>query len=212
MQIKVSIADDHPIVIDGLTRILSKHPRMMLLATYKDGGELLDGLAKTTPDVLLLDLQMPVHTGDELLPKLRRQYPDMRIIVLTNYDSALYANNMFKRGASGYLLKTVDHDKLIAAIDQVYVMGAFVDDEMKERIRNMDIRQRNAGFSISSLTPREREIIQLIVDGYSTSQIAEKLFLGSGTVKNYRSSIILKLDADNTATLVKKALQSGLAE
>lgn len=212
MSIHIAIADDHPMILDGLQNILPHYPDVVLKGSYKNGNALLEGLEVFLPDVLLLDIQMPDLTGDELAPVLLKRYPGLKILVLTNFDSALYANNMFKRGAHGYLLKTAENSMLIEAIRTVYEGRQYLQDSMKEKIRQMSIRDKNASFSKSTLTPRELEILQLIVNGYSAPQIAEQCFLSLRTVVNYRTSIMLKLDVNNTAMLVKKALTSGLAE
>lgn len=212
MNIQIAIADDHPMIIDGLQNILPHYPELTLKGCYKNGQALLEGLETQRPDVLLLDIQMPDITGDELTPVLLKKYPDLKILVLTNFDSALYANNMFKRGASGYLLKTAENATLIEAIKTVYAGGQFIENTMKEKIREMSIRDKNASFSKSTLTPREMEILQLLVNGCTAPQIAEQCFLSLRTVVNYRTSIMLKLQVNNTATLVKKALTTGLAQ
>jgi DNA-binding NarL/FixJ family response regulator len=212
MNINISIADDHPMIIDGLQNILPYYPHIILQGSYKNGTTLLAGLEEHLPDVLLLDLQMPDISGDELTPVLLKKYPELKILVLTNFDSALYANNMFKRGAHGYLLKTAESTTLIEAIETVYRGDEFIESSMKEKIRQMTVRDKNASFSKSTLTPREIEILQLLVNGYTAPQIAEQCFLSLRTVVNYRTSIMLKLDVNNTATLVKKALTTGLAE
>ncbi len=212
MHITISIADDHPMIIDGLQNILPHYPNIVLKGSYKNGTSLLAGLEHYLPDVLLLDIQMPDITGDELTPILLKKYPDLKILVLTNFESALYANNMFKRGAHGYLLKTAENITLISAIEKVYQGEQFVEERMQEKIRQMNIREKNASFSKSTLTPRESEILQLLVNGYTAPQIAETCFLSLRTVVNYRTSIMLKLDVNNTAMLVKKALTMGLAE
>lgn len=211
MKIKVSIVDDHPIVIDGLQHIFEKSTQIVLLSSYQSGLRLLDDLEINMPDVLLLDIQMPDISGDVLMLELKK-YPNLKTIVLTNYDSALYANNMLKRGAQGYLLKTAGHEQIISAIEKVNAGEIFVDRQMQERIDKMVQQQRNATFSMTTLTPREKEILQLIVEGLTAQEIANKVFLSLGTVKNYRNSIMLKLDADNVASLVRKALKNGLAE
>ncbi len=212
MVINIAIADDHPIVIDGLQRILAHFPHIRLVGHYVNGTALLAGLEELVPDVLLLDIQMPDITGDELMPIIARKYTDLKILVLTNFDSALYADNMFKRGARGYLLKTAETATLIKAIEVVFSGKEFVEEDMKEKIAKMHQQHRNSGFSKTTLTMREKEVLQLIVDGLTAPEIAKKIFLSLGTVKNYRISIMLKLDADNTATLVKKALKLGLAQ
>lgn len=212
MSITISIADDHPMIIDGLQNILPHYPNILLKGSYRNGNALLAGLAAYLPDVLLLDIQMPDITGDELTPLLLKKYPGLKILVLTNFESALYANNMFKRGAHGYLLKTAENITLISAIEKVYHGAQFIEDHMQEKIKQMNIRDKNAAFSKSTLTPRESEILQLLVNGYTAPQIAETCFLSLRTVVNYRTSIMLKLDVNNTAMLVKKALTMGLAQ
>ncbi|WP_118973278.1 response regulator [Taibaiella koreensis] len=212
MTINLIIADDHPIVIDGLQRVLVYHQDICLIGHYATGEALMAGLEGHAPDVLLLDIQMPDITGDELLPVILKKYPGIKVLVLTNFDSALYANNMFRRGAKGYILKTAETETLIAAIKTVYEGGTFIETEMQEKIGKMNQQHRASGFSKTALTLREKEVLQLIVDGYTAAEIGAKLFLSPGTVKNYRNNIMLKLDAENTAVLVKKALKLGLAQ
>ncbi len=209
-EIRIAIADDHPMIIDGLQSILPRYPHIRLIGFYINGNQLLEGLVAAQPDVLLLDIQMPDKTGDELALLIPKKWPDIKILILTNFDSALYANNMFKRGVQGYLLKTAPKETLIRAIEEVYNGGTFLEDGLREKMRELSVKERNSVFSRTSLTPREREVLQLIVDGLTMTQIAEKTFLGQRTVVNYRTSIMLKLDVNNTASLVKKALVFGL--
>lgn len=212
MPINISIADDHTIMIDGLKKIFQYIPNITLNGCYNTGTSLMAGLELFVPDVLLLDIQMPDKTGDELMPIILRNYPDLKILVLTNFDSALYANNMFKRGAHGYILKTAETETLIQAIEAVYNGDEFIEEQMKQKMEKMSAQTRKSVFSQTTLTLREKEVLQLIVDGLTNAEIAEKKALSPGTVKNYRTSVMLKLEVDNTATLVKKALKLGLAE
>lgn len=212
MEIKLSIADDHPMIINGLKNILPHYPHIKLIASYNNGRDLINGLENARPDVLLLDIQMPDLTGDELAPQILKKYPAMKIVVLTNFDSALYANNMFKRGVHGYLLKTADNKTLVRAIETVYNNQEFIEEEMKIKLEEMKVRDRKASFSRSTLTPREIEILHLLADGLTAPQIAEKLFLSQRTVVNYRTSIMLKMDSNNVAMLIRKAIRSGIIE
>lgn len=211
-RIKVAIADDHPMIIDGVKNMLEGNEYIDIVSSFKSGDIVLDGLNTEEVDVLLLDIQMPNMTGDELCPLILKKFPDIKVLVLTNFDSALYANNMFKRGAHGFLLKAAEKDVLVNAIETVYKGEQFIDREMQEKIRQMSLMERNVTFSKTSLTPRELSILQLLVDGKSAPQIADEIFLSLRTVVNYRTSIMRKLDCNNTAALVKKALQSGLAK
>ena len=211
MNIKIAIADDHPMIIGGLQRILAQLPHMLLAGTYANGKELLEGLQTNVPDVLLLDIQLPDKTGDELTPIVLKKYPGIKIIVLTNFDSPLYIHNMFKSGVHGYLLKTSDEQELIKAIETVYHGGIFLEPELKVRMQQLEEKERKAVSLKSSLTSREKEILQYIVDGYTCTQTAEKLFLSVATVENYRVRILLKLGVSNAAALTKRALLLGLA-
>jgi len=212
MQIKIAIAEDHPMMIQGLKYMLLRYPHVDLISTYLNGVELLEGLQHEVPDVLLLDIQLPGQSGDELAPIILKKYPDLKILTLTNFDSTLYASNMFKNGVHGYLLKTADEKVLIQAIEMVFQGQQFIEEAMKDKIDKVAYKIKKATSSKSSLTPREKEILQLLVNGDTCPEISKKLFLSTGTVENYRKNILLKLDVKNTAALVKKALQIGLAE
>lgn len=210
--IKIAIADDHPLVINGIKNILPAYPHIRLTGSYCDGESLLAGLAQVEPDVLLLDIQLPDKTGDELAPLLRTRFPDLKILVVTNFDSPLYANTMFTKGVRGYILKTADNDTLIKAVETVWQGAIFLEAEMKERMQQASYKVQKAMAAKSSLTAREKEIVQLIVNGFTNQQIAKQLFLSGKTVDNYRTNIMLKLDVNNVAALVKKALQTGIAD
>jgi len=212
MHIKIAIADDHPMIIKGLQNMLGNYPHILLTATYPNGALLLEGLKRDTPDVLLLDIQLPGKTGDELAPVILKKYPHIRILTLTNFDSTLHVSNMLRQGVHGYLLKNAEEDVLIRAIETVFRGGSFLEDSMKDRLHRLDIRITRTVSAKSTLTPREKEILQLIVNGDTSQEIADKLFLSLHTVENYRTSIMLKLDVKNMAALIRKALRTGMAD
>lgn len=212
MDIKIAIADDHPLVIGGICNMLHRYPHIKLIGSFTTGTSLLAGLQHIVPDVLLLDIQLTDYVADQLLPGIVKEYPDLRILTLTNFDSALYVDNMFRQGVHGYLLKTAEERILIQAIETVYAGQQYVDPLMKDKMQRTSLRVQKRSTSKSSLTMREKEILQLLVNGGSCPQIAEQLFLSVNTVVNYRASIMLKLDVNNTALLVKKALLLGLAQ
>jgi DNA-binding NarL/FixJ family response regulator len=213
MSIRIAIADDHPMIIKGLENMLSHYPHLELTGRYANGTELLERLkAGNVPDILLLDIQMPGQTGDELAPVLLKKYPELKILVLTNFESTLYLNNMLRHGVRGYLLKNTEEDILISAIQTVYEGGEFVEPSMKEKLRQLTVKMKREAGLKSSISLREKEILTCIVNGLTSEEIAEKLFLSVNTVNNYRLNMLLKLDANNTATLVKKALTLGLVD
>lgn len=212
MNIKIAVADDHPLVITGLSTILLRYPHISLVGTYPDGNALLSGFKEQVPDVLLLDIQLPGQTGDELAPILLDLYPCLKILALTNFDSLLYANTMFTRGAHGYILKTADNETLVTAIETVFAGKQFLEPAMKEKMEQAEYKIQRALSTKTSLTKRELEILQLLVDGCTNAQVGSQLLLSAKTIDNYRTNIMVKLGVNNAAQLVKKALQLGLAK
>lgn len=208
MSIKVIIADDHPMIITGLTNMLSGYEQIDILGAYYNGDQLLAALPDIVPDLLLLDIQMPGKTGDELAPLLLKAYPHMRIIALTNFDNVLYVNAMFQHGVQGYLLKTASPDTLVHAIELVAKGGKYTDPALLDKIKHLNTLKKED--SLNTLTLREKEILQLVVNGATTKEISASLHLSFYTVENYRAKILLKLDAKNMAELTKKALILGL--
>jgi len=211
MNIRIAITDDHPMVIMGLQNMLANYPHISIAGTYQDGTELMQGLEQDLPDILLLDVQLPGSPGDELAPDILKKYPALRILALTNLDSALCAHNMLRQGVKGYLLKTTNQDTLIEAIETVFKGGEYVEPEMKEKIAQLNEGRTRETALKFTLTPREKEVLQLIVNGDTNKDIAQKLHIGFRTVEYYRFNILLKLDVNNTAALVKKVLRLGLA-
>jgi DNA-binding NarL/FixJ family response regulator len=212
MTIKIAIADDHPMIIKGVQNMLSNYPDIQLIQSYPNGKKLLEGLQKEQPDVLLLDIQLPDKAGDELAPIILKKYPGIKILALTNFEGTLYVHNMLRHGVQGYILKNVEEEVFIEAIEKVYNGEIYIETSIREKMNSLNMRVEKTPSSKSMLTPKEKEILQLIVNGYTSPEIADKLFLGLRTVENYRVSILLKMDVKNTATLVKKALRLGLAE
>ncbi len=210
-KINIAIVDDHPLVINGMENMLRRYPSIALLATYSSGAALLEGLERQVPDVLLLDIQLPDQTGDQLAPLVLKKYPQLKILTLTNFDSTLYVENMLRHGVQGYILKTAEEKDLILAIECIYNGDFFMDTVLKAKMEYTANRVLKRTTSRSTLTQRENEILQLLVNGNTCPQIAEQLFLSVNTVVNYRASIMLKLEVGNTALLVKKALMLGLA-
>lgn len=209
-KITIAIADDHPMIIDGLKNILQLYPHIILTGSYLNGEALLEGLENVSPDVLLLDIQLPGKTGDELAPIILKKYPDIKILTLTNFDNALYANKMFQQGVHGYILKTADRYMLIKAIETIYEGGQFIEDKIKQKIQELDVRHKFT--SKISLTQREKEVLKLIISGLDTTEISSNLYLSINTVKTYRKSIFQKLQVNNVASLVQKALKMGLTD
>jgi DNA-binding NarL/FixJ family response regulator len=212
MNIKVAILDDHPLILQGLENILSTTEQISLSGTYYNGTDLLASFKDIIPDVLLLDIQMPGRSGDEWITDILQYCPDLKIIAYTNIDNLLYVFNMLKLGAKGYVLKTAYPQYLIDCIMGVSNGLTIIDSTLEERYKAYLHTIKRETYLHPKLTEREREILQLITDGYSSKQIADRLFIGIRTVEFYRLNILLKLDANNTAVLVKKAIKMGLVK
>lgn len=212
MNIRVTITDDHPVVINGLRNMLAGYNHISLIGTYTTGAALLQGLQEQTPDILLLDIQLPDKPGDELTHLIQKKYPEVRIIALTNFNSVLHVNSMISSGAKGYLLKTTEEATLIHAIETAYKGGSFVEESLREELRDFESGVKRMATLKATLTPREKEILQLIADGLTGQEIAAKLFISFKTVEYYRYNILLKLDCSNTAILIKKAMTLGLVK
>lgn len=212
MSIKVAILDDHPLILKGLENILATTGNISLSGTYYNGTDLLESFKNIIPDILLLDIQMPGRSGDEWITDILQHCPDLKIIAYTNIDNLLYVFNMLKLGAKGYVLKSAHPQYLMDCIRDVDKGLSLIDSTLEERYKEYLHTIKRETYLHPKLTEREKEILQLITDGLSSKQIANRLFISIRTVEFYRLNILLKLDANNTAMLVKKAIKAGLAK
>lgn len=213
MCIKIAITEDHPMVIQGLQRIFSNYKEFEITAVYKNGKELQKGLATTQPDVLILDIQLPDKNGDELMVWMAEHHPDIKVLILTNFESPMYIRKMSWLGTLGYLSKTADASEVILAVKKVYNNESYIEQRLRHIMEEQGEGYTSRMFSSKSkLTLREKEILQMVVEGLTDQEIAAKLFLSFGTIQHYRKNLLLKLDVKNTASLVAKALKTGLAQ
>ncbi len=198
-------------ILKGMKLMFSNYGHINLCGIYQSGAELLEGLAQMQPDVLVLDIQLNDKTGDELMPELMQQYPELKVLIVTNFDSTMYAGKLLWQGAKGFLLKTADESELIKAIETVYNGEQYIEKSIADRMANETERNKRIYTTKTTLTEREKEILQLIAEGKTDQEIAQLLFLGVGTIKFYRKGLLLKMDVPNTAGLVAKALKIGWA-
>lgn len=212
MKIKIAIADDHPLVINGLRHILGNCNDMKISGCYTNGQELLKGIAGQQPDVLLLDIQMPGQTGDELAEIISAQYPAIKILALTNQDNVFYIKSMMRKGASGYILKTTSEEILLDAIRTVHKGGEYMDPILEPKVVQDEVEMREQPVARPVLSRREREVLKFIAMNHTSQQIAEMLFISKRTVDSHRLSLLMKLGAKNVAAMVKKGIQLGLIE
>jgi len=214
MQIKVTITDDHPLVVSGLKNILRFSEQIEVISTYTSGDKLLEGLKEMQPDVLLLDLQMPGTTGPELVSIIRERYPGISILILTGQEAVFYVQDMMRYGCRGYLLKnTTDQQMLVYAIEEVFRGRLFLEPSLKEELLyGMLTEKKEPEGQAPAITRREKEVLQMIAAGQSNKEIAAQLFLSIRTVESHRLSLLQKLEVKNTAGLLHKARQMKLID
>jgi DNA-binding NarL/FixJ family response regulator len=200
---KILIVDDHPILADGLKSLLEEYKVSSQTDIAYTGLECIKKLNSSDYDVVLLDINLPDISGIDLCEKIYKNHPSVKILALTTFNEFTCVNNMMKNGASGYVLKNAMPEEIIKGIITVIDGGIFLCHEV-------DILMKKDICKHIYLTRRETDLLRLITEGYTNQEIAEKLFLGSETIKSYRKNLLCKLNAKNTAALVKIALESKL--
>jgi DNA-binding NarL/FixJ family response regulator len=208
----IIIVDDHKIVRDGLKALLLGEPGLKIIGEASSGYELLDLLKEKTADILLLDVSMPGMSGIELTKIIGREYPGIRVLILSANDDKFTLTSALKAGALAYLSKEVSKEELIEAIGNVargkHYLGTQMHKAVFESLTSNNEPAKNTGSE--GLTDREKDIIKLFAEGFSYKQIAEKLFISVRTVESHKKNILEKLHLDNTIDLVKFAIQEGL--
>ncbi len=212
--IKILICDDQEIVCEGLQRILGADPDLSVVGIAHDGLEALELAAKNHPDLVLMDLKMPVMNGIQATRKLREKYPEMHVLVLTTYADDEWLFDAIRSGASGYLLKDRPRKELIDAIKGTIAGDAYIDPAVAAKVL-ANVAQTPSAEPHSariSLSPREAEILELLVQGLSNADIAQRLYLSEGTIRNYTSALFSKLEVDDRTQAVVVALRYGLVD
>ncbi len=208
--IRIAVADDHPMIIDGIRNMLYYYKHIEIIATYNTGRDLLEGLKKEQPDVLLLDIQMPDQSGNELARFISKNYPEVRLLVLTSMEGTFYFKDMLKNGCKGYILKSASKERLLNAIEEVYDGREYLEPKLRDQLLLNVLKVKSNYALLSPLTRREKEILELIATGLTSSEISERLVLSQRTVENHRFSLMQKLNVKNTAGLLKVAMEIGL--
>lgn len=212
--INIALADDETLFLETLSFMLDRNPEFHVLFTATNGQELLDQLndCAVMPDVILTDLKMPVLNGVEATKKMRVEFPDLKIIALSSYDTDVFISNMLGVGAASYLVKDTKADEVYTTIKQVHEKGFYYNDKL---LRILHENSQNQNFKKSALdkrliSEREKEVLDLICKQYTTKEIADKLVLSSRTVDRHRDSLLAKTDSRNVAGLVAFAIQNSI--
>jgi DNA-binding NarL/FixJ family response regulator len=209
-KIKIVIADDHRLVRDGIKAMLSRNERFELIGEADHAASLLTLLESQLPDVLLLDITMPGQNGIEILPELKKNNPSLHIVMLTMHEEPEYVIKAVKAGASGYLLKNLEYEELEKAILMVADGGKYFNEYIsKILLENLYTTTEDEALS-DKLTEREVEVLTEIVNGLTTRQIAQKLFISHRTVETHRVNLMKKLSVHNIAELVRVAIDKKI--
>jgi DNA-binding NarL/FixJ family response regulator len=211
-KIKLVVADDHHILLDGLKALLQKQKDIEIAGLYDNGNSLFDELAKTLPDVALVDINMPGMSGDVLTRKIKEFFPSVYVIILSMFDDPTHIMEMIEAGVSGYLLKNVNDKELLDAIRTVAEGKMYFSSEVSEKITTMVINQQRklSQPEEPKLTDRELEILKLIAKEYSNAQIAETLFISERTVETHRKNMLRKTNNKTIVGLMKYAMERQL--
>lgn len=203
--IQLVIVDDHPLVIDGITTMLRDVDWLRVTGYCKNGKSALEFLENNQPHIILLDINLPDIDGLQLCSTIRSKNKDAKIIGLTSADEAGIITQFLQRGGNGYLLKNMERDELLHAINKVLNGGIYLSDVANEKILLQFQYAKEANSSVPALTRREKEILTLLMQGFTGPQIAEKLFLSQYTVETHRRNLMQKLNVHNTQSLLKVA-------
>jgi DNA-binding NarL/FixJ family response regulator len=209
MSIRVLLADDHAMIRDGLEALLKAAGDIEVAGSAGTGREALRMAAELSPDVVVMDITMPDMNGIEALGLLRSKHPDIRVIMLSMHSSAEHVYRALNAGAAGYLLKEAAGEEIVAAIRRVHAGRPYMSLGLAAMERRAGRRAGDSG-PLASLSPRERQVLQLVVEGRSSSEIATLVHLSPKSVDTYRSRLMKKLGISDLPTLVKFAIQHGL--
>jgi DNA-binding NarL/FixJ family response regulator len=210
--IRILVADDHPVVRDGLAAVLGTQPDFQVVGEAASGRETVQKAASYRPDVLLLDLEMPDMDGVEALRAVRERLPGIRTLVFTAFDTDERILSALRSGAQGYLLKGAPREELFHAIRVVHGGGSLLQPVVASRLLQHVSGRAGSPLGRAALSGREMEVLNLLAQGLRNSEIASRLFVTERTVKFHVSSILGKLEASNRTEAVKKAAQAGLID
>ncbi|MBU1036143.1 MAG: response regulator transcription factor [Actinobacteria bacterium] len=212
-KIRLMIVDDHTIVRKGIRSLLENNEKIEIVGEAKNGNEAIDKFRQVIPDIVLMDIAMPILNGMEATRQIKKQFPEVKVLILSMYNNEEYIMNCLEFGASGYMNKQTSPEDLILAINTVYkgeyfVSPSFSKEVIKKYIEIIKDIDKKANYK--ELTNREREILQLIAESYSNKEIAKLLYISVKTVETHRTHLMDKLDIHNSVELTKYAIRKGI--
>jgi DNA-binding NarL/FixJ family response regulator len=209
--IRVLVVDDHAILRDGIRSLLENQEDIIVVGEASDGTEALESVGKLLPDIVLMDISMPKTNGLEATRLIKERFPQVKVLILTQHDNREYIAPALGAGASGYVLKRSGRREMLKALRQVHEQGAFLPGNItQEVLQEYSQAGRNGKVGEPHLTERERQVLQLVVEGKSNKEIALILEISPKTVSVHRTNIMSKLDVQNTVELVRFATSNPL--
>lgn len=199
------MADDHPLIREGFKSLLMKNERFEIVGIAENGKELVELAERLQPDIILTDINMPVLNGMAAIEQIGKLYPDIKCVILTMHEERAYVLQALKIGVYGYILKNIERYDLEKAIISIFEGGKYFSPIVTNILAESVVRPEQN--MVSELTPREIQVLELVAEGYSTKQVADKLGIGTRTVESHRVNMLKKMKVNNTAELVKKAIE-----
>ena len=205
---KILIVDDHPIVRDGLIRLIHEEQDLTVCGQAEDAHQALKAISESRPDIAIVDITLKSSDGIDLMKNIRSQYPKLPVLILSMHDEALYAERALRAGAKGYIMKQEASEKLLEAVREILSGRIYCSDKISRRVMHKFARGKAdiKDSPIDSLSDRELQVFRLIGCGYRTSEIAKKLYLSVKTIETYRTHIKEKLNLANSAELLRYAI------
>ncbi|MGH2643915.1 MAG: response regulator [Chitinophagaceae bacterium] len=205
--IRVFIVDDHPMVIAGLKTLLEQLYGLEVVGHAVNAIDTMAFLKRDQPDIILLDINLPDINGIDLCKKIKKEFPEVKVLGISTFSDRSYISRMIANGASGYLIKSASSEEISDAIHTVMTGKLYMSLEMEHVLQPSSVIPSGL---LPALTKREKEVLQLIGEGLTNNQIAEKLFISPLTVDSHRKNLLTKLSVNNTAALIKTAIQHRL--
>ncbi|MEE8415363.1 MAG: response regulator transcription factor [Desulfobacterales bacterium] len=213
--ITIFLADDHTIVRQGLAKLLEGEPNFRVVGEAENGREAVKRVAELRPNVVIMDITMPLLNGIEATRQIKQVCPETKIIILSMHSHDIYISELFSLGASGYLLKNSTGTDIIKAVHAATAGNTYLSPSISRRVIEDYVSSRKKSpqeLLYSKLSNREREVFQMIAEGKSSKEISEILFVSTSTVKTHRSNIMKKLKMNNISQLVQFAIHLGIVE
>jgi len=214
-KVRLLVADDHKIFRQGIKKLLEEEPDLQVVGESADGRETVKKATELKPDIVLMDIAMANLNGLEATKQIKKVLPEVKVIMLTMHKNEEYVLQSFQAGASGYILKEGAVEELVSAIRSIYADKSFLSPTVSKTLVDAYLRKMETGKTetpFDLLTDREREVLQLIAEGYTNREVAKQLFISVKTVEAHRAHIMQKLNIHDIAKLVKYAIQKGLVD